>query len=55
MQDALAEAPGYDRIGTVGGDRFKIGDLVDVSAGSQEAYERDLFGAREREVTIERG
>jgi phosphoribosylformylglycinamidine synthase subunit PurL len=46
LQDALAEVPGYDQIGTVGGDRFKIGDLVDVSLQDLKgAYERDLFGA----------
>jgi phosphoribosylformylglycinamidine synthase subunit PurL len=46
LQDALAEAPGYDQIGTVGGDRFKIGTLLDVSLQDlREAYERDLFGA----------
>jgi phosphoribosylformylglycinamidine synthase subunit PurL len=46
LQDALAEAPGYDQIGTVGGDGFKIGTLLDVSLQDlREAYERDLFGA----------
>src|SRR3712207_5870510 len=46
LQAVLAEAPGYDQIGTVGGDRFKIGEFVDVSlADLREAYERDLFGA----------
>jgi len=46
LQDALAEVPGYDQIGTVGGDRFTIGDLVDVSLQDLKgAYERDLFGA----------
>jgi len=46
LQDALAEVPGYDQIGIVGGDRFKIGDLVDVSLQDLKgAYERDLFGA----------
>jgi phosphoribosylformylglycinamidine synthase len=46
LQDALAEAPGYDQIGTVGGDRLKIGSLLDVSLQDlREAYERDLFGA----------
>jgi phosphoribosylformylglycinamidine synthase subunit PurL len=45
LQDALAEAPGYDQIGTVGGDRFKIGSHLDVSLQDlREAYERDLFG-----------
>jgi phosphoribosylformylglycinamidine synthase subunit PurL len=45
LQDALAEAPGYDQIGTVGGDRFKIGDLVDLRLTEmREAYEQDLFG-----------
>jgi phosphoribosylformylglycinamidine synthase subunit PurL len=45
LQDALAEAPGYDQIGTVGGDRFKIGSHLDVSLQDlREVYERDLFG-----------
>jgi phosphoribosylformylglycinamidine synthase II len=44
LQDALTEAPGYDEIGTVGGDRFKVGDFVDVKLEDlREAYERDLF------------
>ena len=44
LQDALSEVAGYDQIGTVGGDRFKIGDLIDVSVDElREAYERDLF------------
>jgi phosphoribosylformylglycinamidine synthase subunit PurL len=45
LQDTLAEAPGYDQIGTVGGDRFKIGSHLDVSLQDlREVYERDLFG-----------
>jgi phosphoribosylformylglycinamidine synthase subunit PurL len=44
LHDALAEAAGYDRIGTVGGDRIKVGDAIDVTlAELREAYERDLF------------
>jgi phosphoribosylformylglycinamidine synthase subunit PurL len=44
LQDALAEAAGYDRIGTVGGDRIKVGGAIDVTlAELREAYERDLF------------
>ena len=34
----------YDQIATTGGDRFEIGDLIDVSVHKlREAYERDLF------------
>jgi phosphoribosylformylglycinamidine synthase subunit PurL len=34
----------YDWIGTVGGDRLRVGDLVDVSLDElKAAYERDLF------------
>jgi phosphoribosylformylglycinamidine synthase subunit PurL len=34
----------HDNIGRTGGDRFKIGDLIDVELGElEEAYERDLF------------
>ena len=36
---------GYDQGGTVGGNRFRIGDLIDVGLNDlREAYERDLFG-----------
>jgi phosphoribosylformylglycinamidine synthase II len=45
LQNALAGVD-YDRVGYTGGDRFKIGDLVDLSLTEmREAYERDLFGA----------
>jgi phosphoribosylformylglycinamidine synthase subunit PurL len=48
--DDLREALGGDlacrRIGTVGGERLKAGDLIDVSLEQlRVAYERDLFGA----------
>ena len=44
LQDALTEAPGYDEIGTIGGDRFRIGDLIDVKLEDlKEAHDRDLF------------
>ncbi|MDP8947245.1 MAG: phosphoribosylformylglycinamidine synthase subunit PurL [Actinomycetota bacterium] len=44
LQDALTEAPGYDEIGTVGGDLFRIGEFVNVKLDELgEAYERDLF------------
>ncbi len=44
LQDALGAAVGYDQIGTVGGDRFKAGELIDLSLDElREAYERDLF------------
>ncbi|HKH58688.1 MAG TPA: hypothetical protein VKA20_09145, partial [Rubrobacter sp.] len=34
----------YDVVGTTGGDRFKIGDLIEVELSDlREAYERDLF------------
>jgi phosphoribosylformylglycinamidine synthase subunit PurL len=34
----------YDVVGTTGGDRFEIGDLIDVDLSDlREAYERDLF------------
>jgi phosphoribosylformylglycinamidine synthase subunit PurL len=43
---ALDHDAGWDQIGVVGGDRFKVGGLVDLSlAEMREAYERDLFGA----------
>lgn len=44
LQDALGAAVGYDQIGTVGGDRFKAGKLIDLSLDElRQAYERDLF------------
>jgi phosphoribosylformylglycinamidine synthase II len=43
LQNALAGVP-YDRVGRTGGDRFRIGDLIDVGLEElREAYERDLF------------
>jgi phosphoribosylformylglycinamidine synthase subunit PurL len=43
LQDVLVGFA-YDAIGTTGGDRFKIGDLIDVRLSDlREAYERDLF------------
>jgi phosphoribosylformylglycinamidine synthase subunit PurL len=43
LQDALAGFA-YDVIGTIGGDRFQIGDLIDLKLSElREAYERDLF------------
>jgi phosphoribosylformylglycinamidine synthase subunit PurL len=34
----------YDVVGTTGGDRFEIGDLIDVELSVlSEAYESDLF------------
>ena len=43
LQDALVGFA-YDLVGTTGGDRFKIGDLIDVkSSEMREVYERDLF------------
>jgi phosphoribosylformylglycinamidine synthase subunit PurL len=34
----------YDVVGTTGGDRFKIGDLIELDLSDlREAYERDLF------------
>jgi len=45
LQNALGGVA-YDRVGITGGERFKIGDLVDVSLQYlRKAYERDLFGA----------
>ena len=45
LQRALS-AVAYDNIARVGGDRIKIGDLVDVGLDElRKAYERDLFGA----------
>jgi phosphoribosylformylglycinamidine synthase subunit PurL len=44
LQDALAEAPGYDQIGTVGGESIKVGDAIEVKLSElREAYERNLF------------
>ncbi|HEV3476802.1 MAG TPA: phosphoribosylformylglycinamidine synthase subunit PurL [Rubrobacteraceae bacterium] len=44
LQDALTEVPGYDEIGTIGRDRFRIGDLIDVKLEDlKEAHDRDLF------------
>ena len=44
LQDILGAAVAYDQLGTVGGDRFKAGDLIDLSLEElREAYERDLF------------
>jgi phosphoribosylformylglycinamidine synthase subunit PurL len=53
VQDALgvSDASGvswvaYDHVGRTGGNRFKIGDCMDLSLnGLREAYERDLFEA----------
>jgi phosphoribosylformylglycinamidine synthase II len=43
VQDALVGFA-YDVVGTTGGDRFRIGDLIDVELSDlREAYERDLF------------
>jgi phosphoribosylformylglycinamidine synthase len=43
LQDALVGFA-YDLVGTAGGDRFKIGDLIDVKLSEMmEVYERDLF------------
>jgi phosphoribosylformylglycinamidine synthase len=46
LQRALADAGiPYDSIARTGGDRFKIGDLVDLSLDDlRAAYEQDLFG-----------
>ena len=44
LQEALADAAGYDQIGTVGGDSIRVGDAIDVRLEDlKEAYERDLF------------
>ena len=51
VQDALAAVDSdgvswgaYDDIGYTGGDRFKVGDFIDLSLDElREAYERDLF------------
>jgi hypothetical protein len=43
LQDVLVGVP-YDAVGTTGGNRFKIGNLIDVRLSDlREAYERDLF------------
>jgi phosphoribosylformylglycinamidine synthase II len=43
LQNALASVP-YDVVGYTGGDRFKIGDLIDMKLEELgEAYERDLY------------
>jgi phosphoribosylformylglycinamidine synthase subunit PurL len=43
LEKALASVP-YDRVGRTGGDRLRIGDLIDVHLEElREAYERDLF------------
>jgi len=45
LQNALGAVP-YDRIGYVGGDSVKIGDLIDAKLSDlRAAYERDLFEA----------
>ena len=46
LQRALGRAGiPYDSIACTGGDRFKIGDLVDLSLDElRDAHERDLFG-----------
>ncbi len=45
LQNALVGFA-YDLVGTTGGDRFKIGDLIDVKLSDlRVAYERDLFEA----------
>src|ERR687893_673944 len=43
VQDVLVGVP-YEAVGTTGGDRFKIGNLIDVRLSDlREAYEHDLF------------
>jgi phosphoribosylformylglycinamidine synthase subunit PurL len=43
VQDALVGFA-YNVVGTTGGDRFEIGDLIDIELSDlREAYERDLF------------
>ncbi len=43
FQDASGDVA-WDQIGTVGGDRFKVGDLIDVGLDElKRAYDRDLF------------
>jgi phosphoribosylformylglycinamidine synthase len=45
LQDVLAQAAGYDQIGTVGGDSIKVGDAIDLKLSDlRRAHERDLFG-----------
>ena len=45
FKNALRSVP-YDSIARVGGDRVKVGDLIDVKLSDLEkAYERDLFEA----------
>jgi phosphoribosylformylglycinamidine synthase subunit PurL len=45
LQNALGDVP-YDWVARVGGDRFKVGDLIDLSLDELKiAYERDLFEA----------
>ena len=45
LQDALAQAAGYDWIGTVGGDSIKVGNAIDLKLSDlEEAHEQDLFG-----------
>jgi phosphoribosylformylglycinamidine synthase subunit PurL len=45
LQNSLGGMP-YNRVGSTGGDRFKIGDLVDLKLSEmRKVYERDLFGA----------
>ncbi|MDQ3237040.1 MAG: phosphoribosylformylglycinamidine synthase subunit PurL [Actinomycetota bacterium] len=44
LQDALV-GHAYDWLGTIRGNRFRIGDLVNMSVEElKDAYERDLFG-----------
>jgi phosphoribosylformylglycinamidine synthase len=43
LQEALVGVA-YDEVGTTGGDRFRIGDFIDLSLEEmKEVYERDLF------------
>ena len=43
VQDALIGFP-YHVVGATGGDRFEVGDLIDLDLSDlREAYERDLF------------
>jgi hypothetical protein len=43
VQDALVGFA-YNVVGTTGGDRFEIGDLIDIELSDlRDAYERDLF------------
>lgn len=48
LQEALVSAEAaYDRVGTTGGGRFTIGDMIDVSLEDlRDAHERDLFERR---------